>query len=258
MVFITGATRQLDCPAGRDQHQHALAPESRCRAAGMMACSPRCAHGRWPWPCPSWPCRVRPTRCAHVLEVHVHLAVPLMRSGDAAHGVLEHVVGVSGALVLVMSSPSTSIASREHHDQRIDNSARLQSSSAFFMRRRLQLSGLVTTPTVRMPISWPRSSASMAQAARAAHAGRDEQHVRAPAMAWRMSSCAASAGLRPFVGFLVAGAQAVAAQLDGAVRRAARERLSRCSRRRIHRPCTLRAIMCATALAAAPADNRSP
>src|SRR5256885_10075836 len=91
----------------------------------------------------------------------VHMAVLVDDFGNAAHGVLENVVGMGEGLVLrdVVTQHVQQLLV-EHDDQRIDIGFELvqaavgigHASAAF------PLEGLVTTPTVRMPISLDRKS----------------------------------------------------------------------------------------------------
>jgi hypothetical protein len=155
----------------------------------------------------------------------------------------------------VMSSPSTS--SSFSFSTTISESTLASSSdrplSALVMRRPpSQSNGLVTTPDGQDAhlLGHARDHRRGAGAGAAAHAGGDEQHVRArdrlaDALHGQLRALAALVRL-------AAGAQAAATQLDVLVRRAAGSACASVLAQMNSTPCTLRSIMCATALPPPP------
>ena len=156
----------------------------------------------------------------------------------------------------VMSSPSTS--SSFSLSTTISESTLASSSarplSALVMRRPpSQSKGLVTTPTVRMPISLAtRAITGAAPVPVPPPMPAVMNSMCAPSIAARMSSTASFRRLAALLR-LAAGAQAAVAQLDGLVRGAARA--SACASvlaQMNSTPCTPRSIMCSTALPPPP------
>ncbi len=155
----------------------------------------------------------------------------------------------------VMSSPSTSSSfslSTTISESTLASSS-ASPSSAFFMRRPpSQSKGLVTTPTVRMPISLAtRAITGAAPVPVPPPMPAVMNSMCEPWMAWRMSSCAASAASRPLSGLLPAPKPLAPSWMV----RCAVLRVSACASVLAvtnSTPCTLREIMCSTALPPPP------
>ena len=173
---------------------------------------------------------------AHVLEVDVHVAGHVDDLGDAADGVLQHVVGVGEGLVLrdVVAQHFEQLLV-EHHDQRIDVGFELgqalvgvgHAAAAF------PVEGLGDHAHGQDAhfLGHARDHRRRAGAGAAAHAGGDEQHVGA--RRWRRGCRPppASAASRPFSGLLPAP-RPLLPELDDLVRaRCASAPAHRCWRR---------------------------
>ena len=161
---------------------------------------------------------------AHVFKVDVHMAVFVDDFGNAADGVLQHVVGVGKGFVLgdVIAQHFQQLFV-QHDDQRINVGFQLGQAVVGVLH------AAATFPVERLGHHAHREDAHLlghasdhrgcARARAAAHTSSDEQHVRAingGADVFHGRFC----GITAFVG-LAASAQAAAAELDDAVGRAA-------------------------------------
>ncbi len=165
---------------------------------------------------------------AHVLEVHVDLAVLIDDLGDAAHGVLQHVVGVGEGLFLAhVVAQHLQQLLVEHHDEGVH--VGLQLGQALFrvlhLAAAFPLEGLGDHAHGEDAhlLGHTGDHGRSARARAPAHAGGDEQHV-GPRDRLAHLLLGLAGRLAGALG-LVARPQAVVAQLDGAVRRAAQQLL---------------------------------
>jgi hypothetical protein len=164
---------------------------------------------------------------AHVLEVDVHMAGHVDDLGNAAHGVFQHVVGVGEGLILgdVVAEHLEQLFV-QHHDQRVDVGFELGQAGVGVVHAAppFPVEGLgdhAHRENAHL-LGHARDHRRGAGARAAAHAGGDEQHVRA----FDRGTDVLDRVLRRMALFgLAAGAQAADAELDGAMGGTARQGL---------------------------------
>ena len=155
----------------------------------------------------------------------------------------------------VTSSPSTSSSLSFRitiSESTLASSSATPASAAFMRRLPSNSNGLVTTPTVRMPISLAtRAITGAAPVPVPPPMPAVMNSMCAPSIAWRMRSTASSAAALPASGFAPAPSPVVPSW----IRWCAAERLSACASvfaQTKSTPCTPCSIMCSTALPPPP------